>query len=68
MCMKGGIYTDQKCTVCGTVLKDDKRSKVCCPFHPDQVATNLRVHFGKVKRRFKSMENVFIHKPDPNDY
>ena len=52
--MKGGIYTDQKCTVCGATLKDDQRKKVCCSDHPDQIATNLRVHFGKVKRRFKS--------------
>lgn len=54
LCMKGGIYTDQKCTVCGATLKDDGRKKLSCPDHPDQVAINLRVHFGKVKRRFKS--------------
>jgi integrase len=52
--MKGGIYTDQKCTVCGAVLRDDGRKKLSCPDHPDQIANNLRVHFGKVKRRFKS--------------
>jgi len=52
--MKGGIYTDQKCAACGAILKDDGRKKLCCPDHPDQVATTLRVHFGKVKRRFKS--------------
>jgi len=54
--MKGGIYSEQKCPICGLSLKDDGRSKVCCPQHPDQVATNLRVHFGKVKKRFKSYE------------
>jgi hypothetical protein len=52
--MKGGIYTEQKCAACGATLKDDERKKLCCPDHPDQVATTLRVHFGKVKRRFKS--------------
>ena len=54
LCMKGGIYTDQKCAVCDATMKDDGRKKLCCPDHPDQVATGLRVHFGKVKRRFKS--------------
>lgn len=58
MCMKGGIYSEQKCSLCGSSLKDDGRSKVCCPDHPDQVATNLRVHFGKVKKRFKSYETA----------
>lgn len=52
--MKGGIYTDQKCAICGACLKDDGRKKLYCPDHPEQIATNLRVHFGKVKRRFKS--------------
>ena len=52
--MKGGIYSEQKCTICGKTLKDDGRKMVCCPDHSDQVATNMRVHFGKVKRRFKS--------------
>lgn len=57
--MKGGIYSEQRCPVCGGTLKDDGRRKVCCPDHPDQVATNLRVHFGKVKRRFLSYEEAY---------
>lgn len=56
--MKGGIYSDFKCGVCGGTLKDDERKKVCCPDHPDQIATNFRVHFDKVKRRFKSYESA----------
>jgi hypothetical protein len=51
--MKGGIYTDQKCAVCGATLKDDGRRKLCCPGHPDQVATTPHVHCGNGKRRFK---------------
>ncbi len=58
LCMKGGIYSEQKCAICSSTLKDDGRRKVCCPNHSDQVATNLRVHFGKVKRRFKSYEEA----------
>lgn len=56
--MKGGFYSEQKCGICGLRLKDDGRKKVCCPAHPDQVATNMRVHFDKVKRRFKSYEEA----------
>lgn len=54
MCMKGGIYTDQKCSVCGGTLKDDGRRSLCCPDHPAVKATRFRVHFHKVKRRFDS--------------
>jgi len=57
--MKGGIYSEQKCPICDETLKDDGRRKVCCPNHPDQVAANLRVHFGKVKRRFKSYDEAY---------
>lgn len=56
--MKGGICSAQKCGFCGGTLKDDGRKKVCCPDHPDQIAISLRVHFDKVKRRFKSYEST----------
>ena len=56
--MKGGIYTDQKCTVCGKILKDDGRRALTCQQHPDQKATQFRVHFGKVKRRFLSYQEA----------
>ncbi len=62
LCMKGGIYSEQKCTICGSTLKDDGRKKICCPLHTDQVATNMRVHFGKVKRRFKSYLHNYMMK------
>ncbi len=52
--MKGGIYTDEKCSICGATLKDDRVKALRCPDHPKQVATKFRVHFCKVKRRFKS--------------
>lgn len=57
--MKGGIYTDEKCSLCSETLKDDGRKKLCCPSHPGQTATSFRVHFGKVKRRFKSYEEAY---------
>lgn len=33
LCMKGGIYSEQKCTICSGTLKDDGRKKVCYPSH-----------------------------------
>lgn len=57
--MKGGIYSDQKCSICNAIFKDDGRKKLCCPNHPEQVAISFRVHFGKVKRRFKSYEEAY---------
>ncbi len=54
VCMLGGIYTDEKCFICGKNLKDDGKRSLSCPQHPSQKATKFRVHFGKVKRRFRS--------------
>lgn len=52
--MKGGIYTDEKCPICGKTLKDDRAKALRCPNHPKQIALKFRVHFGEVKRRFES--------------
>jgi hypothetical protein len=57
--MKGGIYSEQRCAICGEPLKDDGRKKVCCPDHPDHSATHMRIHFGYVKRRFKNYDEAF---------
>jgi integrase len=56
--MKGGIYSDEKCHVCGKTLRDNKRSAVCCPDHPDVRAARLRIKFGTVRLRFKSYEKA----------
>ena len=56
--MTGGIYTDQKCPLCGNVLKDDRTKAVRCPDHPRQTATSFRVHFNNVKRRFKNYQEA----------
>jgi integrase len=56
--MKGGIYTDQKCSICGQALKDDGRRALTCREHPEQRATQYRVHFCKVKRRFQSYQEA----------
>lgn len=51
--MLGGIYSDQKCTVCGGPLRDNGRTGVSCPIHKKQMATRFIVRFGReVKKRF----------------
>ncbi len=55
--MRGRIYSDQKCLVCGKTLHhDDRRRGLFCKFHPDQEATKrFRVIFGRqVERRFRN--------------
>ncbi len=57
ICMRGRIYSDQKCQICGSnYIHDDRRSGLYCPNHPDQMATNrFRVQFGRnTRRRFSA--------------
>lgn len=58
MCMKGGIYSDEKCFICGKNLKDNKKNAVCCPDHPEVMARKLRIKFGTVRLRFQSYEKA----------
>jgi len=37
--MAGGIYSDQRCPLCGGVYRDDGRRGLSCPAHPQQRAT-----------------------------
>jgi len=55
---KGGIYTDQKCSICGSNMKDNKSDAVACPNHPAQVAWRLIVRYGKLSKRY-------IYRDDP---
>ena len=43
--MKGGIYSDQRCIVCGAKMRDTGRD-VSCSVHPQVKATRFRVKFG----------------------
>ena len=56
--MKGGIYTHERCAICGETLLDDKSKALRCSHHPDQIAATFRVHFDRVKRRFKSYQEA----------
>lgn len=57
LCMKGRIYTDQKCFICQSSLRHDlKKRGFFCPNHKEVKATKLfKVRFGrKITRRFNS--------------
>ena len=56
--MKGNIYCDQHCPICGGPLAYDYgRGQCACREHPDHIATGLfRVKYGrKIERRFTSI-------------
>lgn len=56
--MVGGIYTTERCPICGTIMKDNGR-QVCCPSHPKQRATTYSVRFGrKIFKRFQSYDEA----------
>jgi hypothetical protein len=55
----GGIYTSQKCTICGKNLKDNYRNAVECSDHPEFKADKIRVHFKGVKRRFENYSDAY---------
>jgi integrase len=58
LCMKGGIFSDQRCPVCSGRFRDDKKRGLFCPHHPEQQATRFRVYFKGVTRRFASYEDA----------
>ncbi len=49
--MAGGIYTDQRCPLCGGPFKDDGRRGLFCPQHPRQQATRFKVKISGITRR-----------------
>jgi integrase len=57
MCMKGGIYADEKCQICGGTLKDTGRF-LACTKHPKCRATRYKVIFGAITKRFKSYDDA----------
>ena len=52
--MIGGIYSDQRCPLCGARFKDNHKNALVCPKHQDQTATRFRVYFRGVTSRFSS--------------
>ena len=58
LCLLGGIYSDQKCSECGSKYVDDGRKGLFCPNHPDKWATRFRVKFQGVYKRFDSYKEA----------
>ena len=51
--MVGGIYSDQRCSICKRPFQDNHKDGLICPDHPNQRATRFKVKFGrKICRRF----------------
>lgn len=51
-CMKGGIYSDERCPRCGKPFEDNEKDGLQCPSHPDQRASTFKVKFKGLCRRF----------------
>lgn len=57
--MLGGIYTPEKCALCGLQMRDNGRNAVACPRHPKQKATVFIVRFTrKIWRKFITYEEA----------
>ena len=51
--MAGGIYSDERCPICGGPFRDDNRRGLSCPAHPKQFATHFKVKITGITRRFR---------------
>ena len=58
ICMLGGIYSDEKCPVCGNKLKDNKENGCVCPDHPQVYARTMSVRFKQTHQRFSNYEKA----------
>lgn len=58
MCMLGGIYSEERCSVCGGQMVDNGRNAVCCPKHKGVVSRRLRV---KIKYQRVCTERRFTN-------
>lgn len=57
--MLGGIYSDEKCPICGEAMKDNGRTGVACPSHKKQFASSLIVRFGRqIFKRFTDYQEA----------
>lgn len=62
VCMKGNIYTRQKCTICdGQLIHDERRAGCFCELHPEIGASRgFYLKFGQdINKRFKTYELAY---------
>lgn len=58
LCMKGGIYSTQKCSICGGPFKDNHKDGLLCQVHNNQRANKFIVKFPGVWRRFNTYQSA----------
>jgi len=59
ICMLGGIYSDQRCRICGSRFRDNGKTGLFCPNHPKERAdSRFIVNFQDVWKRFKSYDEA----------
>jgi len=79
LCMLGGIYSRERCPLCGHLLNFPVRKGLSCPNHPNVKASRLFVKFKKTFLNFTNFEaaeqclnglrwNVYRRVYDPRDY
>lgn len=56
--MKGGIYSDERCSVCGGKFFDNYRNALICPVHPKIKASRFKVRFGNLTKRVHSYDKA----------
>lgn len=56
--MAGGIYSDERCPICGSAFRDDGRRGLSCPQHPTQRAMRFKVKFSTITRRFTDYQTA----------
>lgn len=56
--MRGGIYSNQRCPICGGHFHDTGNG-LRCPMHTKQYATRFVVRFGKITKNFTEYDKAF---------
>lgn len=56
--MIGGIYSNQKCPLCGSNYKDDGKKGLICPNHKRQKADRFEVKIRGISRRFQNYDEA----------
>ena len=56
--MIGGIYSNQKCSICGSNFIDDGKKGLVCSHHPNERASRFFVKIRGIWKRFKNYEEA----------
>jgi len=57
--MKGGIYSSQRCPICGGKFRSFEPVGMWCPDHPDQRPTRMRVKFGEINKNIHDYTQAY---------